>query len=274
MTMASYVNESQFEVDGDHIDDLPSGLRVLLTQGDDGDIITDILSSIYDAEEDVTMVTVDTSDLTANLAELFVGHTFVDSVNERSNQARHFHTASWDGGEAAFGGFTDSDIVDNLNIAGSVSALIVNYLIGVNDDGTALEKKELLGTDDQVTITHAAGLITLSVPQDIATTSTPEFTNLILSDVSGVVVSDAETGMSGVVQAENLSLLWANADGTIEFTPHNIANVSDVELTDISHDQVLSWSTVSEKWVNKTPSSGGGGGGSSVVSYLFAQAEV
>ena len=57
-------------------------------------------------------------------------------------------------------------------------------LIG-NTIGNTLTKTSLIGTSNQVIVTPGNGSITLSTPQDIATSSTPLFTGLTLTNTSG-----------------------------------------------------------------------------------------
>lgn len=56
-----------------------------------------------------------------------------------------------------------------------------NQLFGMNSGATAGEWKTISGTTNRVTVTHGAGTITLSGPQDIHTAATPTFSNLTLS---------------------------------------------------------------------------------------------
>jgi hypothetical protein len=60
--------------------------------------------------------------------------------------------------------------------------------LGVNNAGTLPEYKALTGTANQVVITHGAGSVTFSTPQDIATTSNVVF---------GTVTSTGAFGCNG-----------------------------------------------------------------------------
>src|SRR3989344_3275184 len=57
-------------------------------------------------------------------------------------------------------------------------------LIG-NTIGNTLTKTSLTGTSNQIIVTPGSGSITLSTPQDIATSSTPLFTGLTLTNTAG-----------------------------------------------------------------------------------------
>lgn len=63
-------------------------------------------------------------------------------------------------------------------------------LIG-NSTGNTLAKANLTGTSDQVVVTNGPGAITLSTPQSIATTSTPQFAKMGL----GVAASGAASAL-------------------------------------------------------------------------------
>ncbi len=79
---------------------------------------------------------------------------------------------------------------------GLTSLGAANAILGVNAGVSALEYKGLAGTTNRVTVTHAAGSITLSGPQDIATTSSPSFYGLTIpqqNSTTGVVIKNAAT---------------------------------------------------------------------------------
>lgn len=78
-----------------------------------------------------------------------------------------------------------SDVTGVLPFANGGTGLstlgAANSVLGVNNAGTALEYKGLTGTANQVNVTNGAGTITLSTPQDIATTSSPTFASPIIT---------------------------------------------------------------------------------------------
>jgi hypothetical protein len=73
-----------------------------------------------------------------------------------------------------------------------------NQLLGVNNGATGLEYKSLLGTTNQITVTHAANSITLALPQNIHTAATPTFGALNVGSASGAGTGDVK--MSGAVR--------------------------------------------------------------------------
>lgn len=115
-----------------------------------------------------------------------------------------------------------SDVTGVLPFANGGTGLstlgAANSVLGVNNAGTALEYKGLSGTANQVNVTNGAGTITLSTPQDIATTSSPTFDSAELTgdllfsnaDFDGILAGDSfamtlSTGLrSGGVMSVNV----------------------------------------------------------------------
>jgi hypothetical protein len=76
-----------------------------------------------------------------------------------------------------------------------------NQLVGFNAAGTATEVKTISGTANQVSVAQGIGSITLSTPQNIATSSSPTFAGLTVGSLSGIVHA-----ASGVLSASAVSL--------------------------------------------------------------------
>lgn len=89
------------------------------------------------------------------------------------------------------------------NASGLVSELgpLTNGQLLVGSTGAAASVAALTGTANQVTVTNGAGSITLSTPQNIATTSSPTFAGLTVTGLSGAVSASA-----GVLSAGTLSI--------------------------------------------------------------------
>lgn len=99
---------------------------------------------------------------------------------------------------------------------GLTSLGTANQLLGVNSGATAAEYKTISGTTNQLTVTHGAGSITLSTPQDIATGSSPTFAGMTLTGFSGFV-----RATTGALSASALSS--SDVTTALGFTPVNIA---------------------------------------------------
>jgi len=59
-----------------------------------------------------------------------------------------------------------------------------DQVVGMNAGATTQEYKSVTGTANRVTVSHGAGSITLSGPQDLATTSDPTFDDLTVDSIS------------------------------------------------------------------------------------------
>jgi hypothetical protein len=254
---ATYINTAQFSVTGDHVEDLRIGTRLFLDQGVDGTLITDVAASLYSAGPDTTTITITSSALTANLATMAHGPVFVDSEVEESNLAIHYHTADWDGGFEAFSGFTDTDKVSYLNSLTDFSIDHGNFVFGINTGGDGVEKKSIVGTTNQVIVTHTTNQIAFTLPQDIDTAAIPEFAGMTLTDFNGVLI-----GITGVVSAlaptGAYQILRQNsANDALEFTDNELATLTDVDINSPQDGDVITY--LSGTWVNAASSGGGSG---------------
>lgn len=63
----------------------------------------------------------------------------------------------------------------------------------IGSTGSAPHADHVTGTTDQVNVTNGPGSISLSLPQDIATTSSPTFNNLSVNNINGKVANDLVT---------------------------------------------------------------------------------
>lgn len=89
-------------------------------------------------------------------------------------------------------GLTAKSIL-TLNAAGlAVGVGLTNGQLLIGSTGNSPVAAALTGTTNQITVTPGAGTITLSTPQSIATTSSPTFASLSLSNMvaNGVVTTD------------------------------------------------------------------------------------
>lgn len=91
-----------------------------------------------------------------------------------------------------------------------------NQLLGVNSGASAAEYKTLNGTSNQISVSHAAGSITLSTPQNIHTAATPTFGGLTLTGFAGFV-----RATTGTLSASALSS--GDVTTALTYTPVNKA---------------------------------------------------
>lgn len=134
------------------------------------------------------------------------GDTFygtIDVGDLSADQTYTFTTGGtvWTSGNDGTGSGLDADLIDGMNSTdfaaashthstiditsgiltpdrggtgiGSIGA--PNSILGTNSNASGLEYKGIIGTTNRVMVTHSTGAITISAPQDIATSSSPSF---------------------------------------------------------------------------------------------------
>jgi hypothetical protein len=115
---------------------------------------------------------------------------------------------------------------------GLTSLGTANQLLGVNSGATGAEYKSLLGTTDQIIATHAAGSITFSTPQNIASTSSPTFAGLTLTGLTGFVRAS-----TGTISASALSS--SDVTTALAYTPVNLAGDTMTGTLSLPSDGLL-----------------------------------
>lgn len=278
MTIAAiYIDESTFTIVDDHAEDLPIGLPVKLIMGTDGHLITYTAGATYSSGTGLTTITVESEAITINLEEMRPAWNYVDDANEESNLAKHYHTAWWDGGEAAFSALSDVDVVTNLVYAGTTTVDVAQRMIGVNEAGDSLVRYLVLGTTNQVIVEIEDGGITFSLPQSIDETASPILAGATFTGLTGVLFGNGATAVSASAPATGASLLLSNAtNDAYEWKAHTMANVSDVAFANLTHGDVMTYKSNIGKWVNSSYDSEPGTAGVSigmVLALVAAMAE-
>jgi hypothetical protein len=74
-----------------------------------------------------------------------------------------------------------------------VSTALTNGQLLIGSTGAGPVASTITGTTNRVTVTNGAGSITLSLPQDIATTSAPSFTGMTVSGLSPLFLVGTDT---------------------------------------------------------------------------------
>ena len=100
-------------------------------------------------------------------------------------------------------------------------------LIG-NNTGNTLTKATLTGTTNQLVVTNGAGSIRLSLPQDIATISSPSFSSLTLSNAGNTAVEIFANGASAAVSAANTGRIRYNSTTQTFQVSTNTGAYSDI----------------------------------------------
>lgn len=269
MIAATYINEVQFSIEGNQLASFGVGQQLTLDMDTDGDLVTSVVVIIYDPIDDETVITINENDgeITSNL--LSVERGLVDTATT----GIHDHTTDRQGGSKAFSGFTDTAKVTRLNAIASLSAAVGDFIQCINSAGTDVEKRELLGTTNQVSIDFDTGTITISLPQDIDTSAVVEFANAVLSTLSGIVVAGTGGELTSINPSAGNQVVRKNVANTgFEAVDFALRNMKDVVWNNPSDLQTLSYSVSADKLVFTTPSGGSGGGGS--VGLMIALASM
>jgi hypothetical protein len=169
------------------------------------------------------------------------------SVSGTATTTQLFVTSTSTLGTVISGVWQGSVIQTNFGGTGLSTIGSSNQILGVKSDGTALEYKNissllsagsgisisgdsiatisntgvlsinsatgtltLQGTPNQINVSTNSGVITLSLPQDIATTSSPTFSSLSLSSLTPGSVLFANS--SGLISQDNVNFYWDNTN--------------------------------------------------------------
>ena len=120
-------------------------------------------------------------------------------------------------------------IVDSLGKLADVPLINGQLLIGRT--GNTPVAASITGTSNQVIVTPGSGSITLSLPQSIATTSSPTFANLNLSPSGALDITGAGTLAIGTGNADIINI--GNSGATINIQGDTFyQNVTDLNVTD------------------------------------------
>ena len=93
----------------------------------------------------------------------------------------------------------------------SVSSPADNELLRYNNGSGFFENIAIAGTSNQVTVTHGAGTLTISAPQDIHTGATPTFAGLTLA--TALSIGNGGTGQTTAQNARNALLPTQSGNG-------------------------------------------------------------
>ncbi len=101
-----------------------------------------------------------------------------------------------------------------------------NQLLGMNSSANGVEYKTLIGTNNQVIVTHTPGQIQISTPQDIDIDATPEFQNVYVDDLStnSGVYTDNTGWLTSTPPSAGVIGYW-DRDGILQIlSPANIGD--------------------------------------------------
>lgn len=269
---AAYYSTSSFRVQGDRTPNFRQGQRLRLFRSGASPVEVTVQSSAYESGQLLTTVTVAPLSVTPQLYRVELGLSYCEP-GVSGNVAEHPHQDRFSGSYMCASRLTDPIVTNVLAIpipdAGDTLAFLranlagdgwelfslmgaANALVGINDAGDEFETKEIVGTTDQIDVTHTAGTITLSAPQDIATTSSPEFAGLTLTLYEGVLLSIGGDGGGEVMSlpASNaLEVLRRDQDNLdYEWALVTLAYLDDVDLAYPDDGDILMFS--GDSWTN------------------------
>ena len=151
------------------------------------DIITEGTNCYYtESYFDTSLATKTTDNLIEGAANIYYTDARVNNVLSTWPGTTNITTL---GGITA-GTWNGTTIAVNKGGTGQTSYTNGQLLIG-NTTGNTLTKATLTGTANRVIVTNGSGSITLSTPQNIATTSSPTFAGLTLTGLGGILKATA-----------------------------------------------------------------------------------
>jgi hypothetical protein len=201
---AQYIASNKFSISGDFRRFFGEKQAIYAYMGVGGDVQTFVGSFLYNDSNNRTEVTIDEAVLVSTLFRVSLGGTYCAGAS--TNLAMHDHTVRVQGGVIPAASLTN----DQIATIGKIPYLapeIANFVLAASIDGGIWKAKACDGTADQITVVHTDTTITLSLPQDIATTSTPLFAGAKFSTLSGVLIGHAANPLTAVMGYEEACLV-------------------------------------------------------------------
>lgn len=306
---ATYIADSQFSVSGNQEDEFPINRVVELDMGVDGFLYAEVTASQYNGGTGLTTVVVSPSSLTVNLTLVEKSTGGWGGTATQGNIGPHTHSSTvGDGGSINAAGMSSAEVTNSqrlpIPVAGEDLYVLryehdtetfelfeivgsANQILGTNAAGDELENKTISGTANQVNVTHTAGNVSISLPQDFDTQATPIFKDLTLTDLTGILTSAASSGVSAIAIGSALQFLRVDSGGTgHEYVTLSTSHLDDFNLSspgegDILYfdgsdwvelnssaandGDVLTWDNSNSKPEWTTPSGGSGGSSTGLV---------
>lgn len=125
--LATYVNATQFTIEGEYDHEFPIGRRLLLFQGVAGSVKTTVADATYDAGSDLTSVTTKHAVVLSTLVSVKRGPSDPTSVGG------HGHTSDDDGGfmpSSQLSSYDVDDIIGGFESASSVLTMDTGAVLG------------------------------------------------------------------------------------------------------------------------------------------------
>jgi len=114
---ATFISSTQFSIEGEFDHEYPWGRKLTPNQGADGTPDVYVIAAEYDAEDDLTLITVDEAVLTANLVDIKKG------VGDKTSVGIHLHTGKDDAGYIPASQFSAEDVEKLIWYASTLPSL-------------------------------------------------------------------------------------------------------------------------------------------------------
>lgn len=140
-----------------------------------------------------------------------------------------------------------------------------NQVLGVNNAGTSPEYKTITSTAASasgLTVAHTANTVTLTLPQSLATTSTPTFSRLTLSQATGT--APLTVSSTTVVTNLNADLLDGEQGTAFHDASLLTGNIANARLT-----SAFTYGTYTPIWYNSNGFNVSVGAGGSITGYYI-----
>ncbi len=191
-------------------------------------------AGLYDGQ---LYLTLDTDSLYAwNLAT--VSWVLLNSSSTVTGSGANGKMAVWNGTSSL--GVSSSSGLQYLTsgVVSTVADGTANKVFGMNAAADGYEYKSILGTSNQVTVTHGVGSITLALPQNINVGASPTFAGLTLSGLNSAGVVHTDSG--GVFSTSLIVNADVSASAAIAYS--KLTLTGSIVNNDVSNTAAIAYS--------------------------------
>jgi hypothetical protein len=240
----TYVAANQFLVEGDREYFFRPNQRLRVNMQAAGIVEGTVDEAVYQTGEGTTLISVLRCTLDPLAYRVELGTTFCDYDNQSGNLAEHDHSAHYAGGYIPASLFSEVQVL-NLQLIPVVDTGDGNKFLRESAAGDAYEMTDLLGTTNQIVVTHFANETVLSLPQDIHTAATPTFAGMTITSWNGIGlftagVESVITGTRGDILVRGASAWGVLAKGASGYVLQ--AGASDTAWAELDGDLIdIDW---------------------------------
>jgi hypothetical protein len=224
---ATYLASNQLAVANDRTTQLATGQRLRLLFGAAPPAEVTVTAVSYDAGSLLTTATVTPSSITTDLFRIELGTTFCNEAGSSGNVCEHPHTGHHSGSYMPASRLTDACVTNVLDIPVPAIATAL-FVLRTTTGGDHWELADVEGTADQVIVTPGSSVFTFSLPQNVATDSSPTFAGATLSGFDGAIVGTAGV-LSSIEPSAPYQVFRRNStDDGYEWHLHVLGDATDV----------------------------------------------